>query len=425
MVVWGNVSDRIKSNLDLSRKSTKKLLSLVEEILDLSKLEAGKLELNLQSIKLIDLIKRIFYTYESSSSTKNITLDLQYNLDEATCVKIDIGKLEKVLDNLLSNAVKFTEADGKISLKVDKKNAHILIHVEDDGIGIDQNELQQIFDRFYQAGKGNKYTGGTGIGLSLAKELAQLMGGDLSVDSALGNGTTFELSIPLVVADQESVQIIDAEEHTDEDPDQVIDFDPSGYKTTRILIVEDNEQMRNYIKSQLYENYQIDEAEDGMDALEKIDQNDYQLIISDLMMPKLDGFDLVAKLKEDERTASISVIMLTARAGEKDIIEGLTIGLDDYMTKPFNPDELKVRVFNILNNRQARLQSRIEDAELSADDRLVNQMKASIQNHINDSSFGVSALADEVAISERQLNRNIKKITGLTAGNFIREVRLN
>lgn len=422
----GKVSDTIKSNLDLSRTSTKKLLNLVEEILDLSKLEAGKLELKLESIKFSDLIKRIFFTYQSSSAAKRITLELAYNLNEETIVKVDIGKLEKILDNLLSNAVKFTEQGGKIKMIVDEVGSNLQIQVTDNGIGIDKAEINQIFDRFYQAGKENKYAGGTGIGLSLANELSSLMDGHLELASELNSGTTFKLTIPLISGSSEDI-ITSSEEQLLSIPQIVdIDFgDPSKYKNAKILIVEDNEMMRLYIRKQMSNYYLVDEAEDGMEALEKIESNNYDLIITDLMMPRLDGYDLVSKLRENEKTKDISIIMLTARAADEDIIEGLHIGVDDYMTKPFNPQELKARVQNILTNRSSRIEIDEDEKETSADDKLIHELKKTILEHLKDSTFNVSVLADKLAISERQLNRNIKKITGLTAGNFIREVRLN
>ncbi|MEP1780295.1 ATP-binding protein [Reichenbachiella sp.] len=422
----GKVNEAVKSNLDLSKASTKKLLNLVEEILDLSKLEAGKMKLNFQTIGLHDLLSRIFYTYQSSGAAKRISFQFNYHLDKDLSVKVDIGKLEKILDNLLSNALKFTEVGGSISLDVSKYSEQLIIKVEDNGIGMKGADLGQVFERFYQAGDEKKYTGGTGIGLSLSKELALLMEGELNVASKPNVGTVFTLSIPLVISHDEKVVVDPLVEEESVIIESKGNFeDPLNYKDTRILVVEDNEMMRKYIKGQIQESYLIDEAEDGIEALEKINTEAYDLIISDLMMPRLDGFDLVHKLKEDERTKEISVIMLTARSGEEDIVEGLTIGVDDYMTKPFNQEELKARIKNILENRNSRQEVSAEEVPKSVDDELVQKLKSIIKNQLNNSDFNVTMLADQMAISERQLTRNIKKVTGLTAGNFLKEVRLN
>lgn len=419
----GKVSDAIKSNLDLSRASTKKLLNLVEEILDLSKLEAGKLELKTEAVRFHDLVKRIFFTYQSSYSAKSIQFQFDYQLDEDAIFRVDIGKLEKILDNLMSNAVKFTEANGLIKMNVSGTKGKIEIEVSDTGVGISQDELDQVFDRFYQAGKDTKYTGGTGIGLALAKELANLMNGDLQVTSKLGEGTAFTLTIPMEVAMQEDLVLADV---TDENHETVlvetIEADPLNLKTAKILIVEDDDAMRGYIKAQLG-SYSLDEAADGLLAIEKLETNSYDLVITDLMMPKLDGLDLVTHLRANESTKNISIIMLTARAADEDIVNALTMGVNDYMIKPFNPEELKARVVNVLTNRMAVVAEGQQPT--SADEKLVQEMKVIVRDNMKNSAFNVAALAAAVALSERQLSRNIQKITGLSAGNFIREVKLN
>ncbi|MEP0366498.1 MAG: ATP-binding protein [Cyclobacteriaceae bacterium] len=421
----GKVNETIKSNLDLSRASTKKLLNLVEEILDLSKLEAGKLELKTEAVRFHDLVKRIFFTYQSSYSAKSIQFQFDYQLYETAIFRVDIGKLEKILDNLMSNAVKFTEVNGLIKMEVSGEKDNIKIEISDTGIGIGEDELDQIFNRFYQAGKDTKYTGGTGIGLSLAKELATLMNGDLQVKSELGEGTTFTLTIPMEVAVQEDVILSTApneEEIAYLDEKETVEADPLNLKTAKILIVEDDDAMRSYIKAQLG-SYSLDEAADGLLAIEKLETNSYDLVITDLMMPKLDGLDLVTHLRANESTRNISVIMLTARAADEDIVNALTIGVNDYMIKPFNPEELKARVVNVLTNRMVVVAE--EQQPTSANEKRIAEMKEIVKANMKSSSFNVSTLASEVAISERQLSRNIQQITGLTAGNFIREVRLN
>ncbi|MEO9474577.1 MAG: ATP-binding protein [Cyclobacteriaceae bacterium] len=421
----GKVSDTVKSNLDLSRSSTKKLLNLVEEILDLSKLEAGKLELKTEAVRFHDLVKRIFFTYQSSYSAKSIEFQFDYQLDEDAIFRVDIGKLEKILDNLMSNAVKFTEANGLIKMNVSGQKDKIEIKVSDTGVGIGQDELDQIFNRFYQAGKDTRYSGGTGIGLSLAKELATLMNGDLQVMSKLGEGTTFTLTIPMKVAVQEDLVLSTAtneKEIANLDESEAVEADPLNLKTAKILIVEDDDAMRGYIKAQLG-SYSLDEAADGLLAIEKLEANRYDLVITDLMMPKLDGLDLVTHLRANESTRNISIIMLTARAADEDIVNALTMGVNDYMIKPFNPEELKARVVNVLTNRMAVVAEGQQPT--SADEKLVEEMKVIVRGNMKNSAFNVATLAAEVALSERQLSRNIQKITGLSAGNFIREVRLN
>ncbi|MEM7298746.1 MAG: ATP-binding protein, partial [Bacteroidota bacterium] len=418
----GKVNENIQSNLNLSRESTSKLLNLVEEILDLSKLEAGKLELNQVGINFSDLIHRTFFTYKSAGESRGISFELNADIDEKTILRIDVGKLEKILDNLLSNALKFSHESGHIKMHVEIDD-RVIIKVEDNGVGIDKNDLDNIFNRFYQAGKENKYAGGTGIGLALAKELATLMDGTLTAESTLGEGTTFTLILPYLPAKEISVKVaLEQGEVLAEEGNA--SFDPLNSKIAKILVVEDQPQMRDYIINEL-DQYSVDGAEDGLEALEMIQKNEYDLIITDLMMPRLDGMDLVANLKQEEATKNISVVMLTARAADEDIINGLTVGVDDYMIKPFNPQELRARVNNILTNRLAMLREVASEEPKSADDQLIKDLKNAVMTNLTLSSYNVSSLASEVAISDRQLNRTVKRITGLTAGAFIKEVRLN
>ncbi|MFY0605447.1 MAG: response regulator [Cyclobacteriaceae bacterium] len=418
----GKVNDSIKSNLELSRSSSRKLLNLVGEILELSKLEAGKLELKLEAVKCYDLIKRIFFTYQSIAETRNVRLKMDYRLKEDSIVKVDIGKLEKVLDNLLSNAVKFTPDKGEIKMTVENHNDRLHISVEDNGEGIDKEELDQIFDRFYQAGKKNQYVGGTGIGLSLAKELSHLMEGTLDVDSSVGIGTRFTLSIPLLIADKEEMTLDPTAEIIQSSSANKTN-DPLDLKSAQILLVEDQDEMRAFIKKEL-NSYDVDEARDGLEALEMVQQKSYDLIITDLMMPRIDGMELVQNLKMEEKTKQLSIIMITARAADEDKIEGLTLGIDDYIVKPFNPNELRVRVNNLLINRKAR-KAVDEEPISSADDQLIKKLKEKVISQLREISLTVATLAAEASLSERQLNRTVKKITGLTAGSFIREIRLN
>lgn len=426
----GKITPRVQDQLALSRKSTKKLLRLVEEILDLSKLEAGKLELKPEAVKCYDLISRIFYTYQSSYSGKHLDFQMQYDLPEETIIKVDIGKLEKVLDNLMSNAVKFTRDQGSVKMTVKHTLGQLEISVADTGVGIPPDELAQVFNRFYQSGSGKKYKGGTGIGLALAKELVQLMGGELKVESVEHEGTTFILTIPYQEATTADIPLkvtaLPEGAEITENPSEAteIEQDPLLLRNVKILVVEDDPSMRKYIASQL-EAYAVDQAEDGLVAIELIEKNNYDLVITDLMMPRLDGMDLVSNLRQSDETKNVSIMMLTARAADEDIVNALTIGVNDYMVKPFNPDELTARVRNILSNRTSRTEAIEQDEQVSFSDQFLNELKAFVLDHLKSSNFNVASLADKAALSERQLNRRIKQATGLTAAAFIREIRLN
>ena len=363
-----------KNNAGIIQKNAAKLYGLVNQLLDLSKLEVGKMELETSEQNIIPLLKGIVLSFTSLAERKKIILKFDTE-EENINVYIDKDKIEKIITNILSNAFKFTPEGGEIHFKVLKLERKIEISVKDTGIGIPEERIKKIFDRFYQVDASSTREGeGTGIGLALTKELVELHKGFIRVESKEGKGTTFKIKLPLGKEHLKREEIVTKEkqeetETTIENSDKIkwiempkeksvinglIDTDMSGEEEAKplLLVVEDNFDVRSYIISHLEEEYKIHEAIDGADGFTKSVDLFPDLIISDVMMPKMDGFQLCEKLKSDERTSHIPIILLTAKATSENKIEGYETGADDYIMKPFNAKELQVRIKNLINQRE-------------------------------------------------------------------------
>ncbi len=437
--------------LKLMERNVKRMLSLINQLLDLSKLDAGKLKIELSQGDVIHHLKIIALSFTSLAEKKNIHYTINCP-EEETVTYFDVDKMEKILTNLIGNALKYTDDGGTVSVNVetnrggsrkrkDNESQEILqIEVRDTGNGIPEDELTKIFNRFYQVGgKDEPEKVGTGIGLSLTKELIDLLNGDISVESKVNLGTRFNLSIPLGTSHLDAADYIIVEEQkapekSTEEPDRLEKKDrPSHVGDDRqiILTVEDNEDIRTHITDNMTE-YNVMEAADGAEGLQMATEQIPDLVITDLMMPKMDGVELCEKLKTDERTSHIPVIMLTAKTSVEDRIEGLETGADDYLTKPFNVKELRVRVKNLIKQRQ-KLRERFrkellleprEIAVTSVDERFIKQSLDIIEENMSEQDFSVEMLGSELAMSRMQLFRKIKALTDQSPSEYIRTIRL-
>ncbi|MCE7996899.1 MAG: response regulator [Roseivirga sp.] len=422
------------------------LTTLVEEILELSKLQAGKLEVHEFPVRIKHLLNRIFSAYESMAERRGIVYISRIELDNQLVVNIDTNKTEKIINNLLSNALKFTPKDGLIKFEAALSNNRLYLVVEDSGKGISEKDLPYIFDRFYQTSEEDlgKIKGGTGIGLALVKELTEVMNGSVSVESRLSKGTRFELHLPVkeVIADKL------AEPEIAEDPLAHLPKTPvrSEFRTDEpsLLLVEDNPDMQDYIASLLTENYNVHTADNGLQALEVLKKMKPDLIISDVMMPEMDGFTLLERLKSEDVYRNIPVIMLTSLTEQEDKLSALTIGVDDYLTKPFVTDELLARIKNLLHNYKLRqipepleyheteVPDHPEDLMQSVDAKITSavdlawmkQVEHVALSRLTDHDFSMQVLADSFDIGVRQLQRKVKDITGLRPNQYIQELRL-
>ena len=340
-------------NVKMIRRNANRLLNLVNQLLDLSKLDSGKLRLDEAEGDVFKCVRAAASAFSSHAASRN--MDYQIKIPSRLLwASFDRDKLEKIVYNLLSNAFKFTGDEGRVIIETDYRSSRLQLRVSDTGSGIAANKLPHIFDRFYQVD--DSYTrekAGSGIGLALTKELTELMSGTVFVESEVGKGTLFRLVIPL--EEIKSGQISETGEYTtiplEESLPTVKPILPTD-KETKVLIIEDNNDMRHFIREQLEDNYKVMEAVNGKEGLKMAQKTLPDLIVTDLMMPQMDGITLCKKLKSDVITSHIPVVMLTAKAGIENKLEGLETGADEYLTKPFNARELQVRTKNLIESRQ-------------------------------------------------------------------------
>jgi len=384
-----------KKDLDMMQRNANRLQRLINQLLNLSQIESGKMKLQVSEQNIVNLVNDYVQSFESLAKQKNIDLALNSNEEEIK-IYVDKDKMEKILFNLLSNAFKFTGEDGKIEVDVTPlgppsrgdnsipklesadgiSNAPsplkrgmrgVIIKISDTGKGIPSEKLNHIFDRFYQVDDSyTKDQEGSGIGLALTKELVKLHHGEIRATSQPGEGSTFTIYLPagkehfkpneIISSDKSEYQ---SEDSLDQHPELLTHSEsfinensPSDESKPILLIVEDNADLLSYIRGYLDESYFVLEACDGEEGLQEAIKNIPDLVLSDVMMPKMDGFELCRKLKTDERTSHIPVILLTARASSESKIEGLETGADDYLSKPFDATELKIRIKNLIQQRQ-------------------------------------------------------------------------
>jgi CheY-like chemotaxis protein/AraC-like DNA-binding protein/anti-sigma regulatory factor (Ser/Thr protein kinase) len=404
-----------------------------------------KLEVSEQNI--IQLLKGSFLSFASLAERKKITFKLN-TTEENLDVYIDEDKVEKVINNLLSNAFKFTQEGGIIELKVSKDEEYVNISIQDTGVGIPKEKISKIFDRFYQVdGTHKREYEGTGIGLALSKELIELHKGKIGVESVEGKGTTITISIPLGKKHfkTEEIRKYVRVEKTDTDliPESML-FEETKYekfnanaiietKKLLMLLVEDNSDVRSYIRENMENEYTILEAVNGEEGLKKSIEHIPDLIVSDIMMPKMDGFELCEKLKTDERTSHIPVILLTAKATSKDKITGYETGADDYIMKPFDVKELRVRVKNLIEQRKKLREHFLQEGIFSLDSKDITSIDRKfferaikiINEHLSDLSFGVESFASELSIGRTTLYKKLIAIVGEPPGDFIKRIRLS
>jgi len=461
--LMNTVKKEDKELIGMMHRNATRLLFLDNQLLDLSKLEAGKLSLKVSQSDIIQSLKGMVMSFQSLAEKKKIDFKFSFHKNEIQAY-FDQEKLEKIVYNLLSNAMKFTPEKGKVVFELSftsnqgKKELPqnikrlsgqvICISVSDTGPGIEKENQSYIFDHFYQVdSKQNRKFEGTGLGLSLTKELVELHHGSIILNSEPGKGSTFKVYLPIeeqayksseIVRDKgETMEGYPLEEHTFTDHklssgDLRKEEKLVGNDVVQLLLVEDNQDMRTYIRDCFSEGYNIHEAENGNLGFNAATEKIPDIIISDLMMPEMDGIELCNKLKQDERTSHIPVILLTALSSIEDRIRGLETGADDYIAKPFNRDELVTRINNLTEQRR-KLRERfskeikIQPKDItvsSADEQFLDKLISFIETNIADPDLNVDSLTGQVHLSRSQLHRKLKALTNLSATEFIRNIRL-
>ncbi len=436
------VNPKVHQHLDVMKMNASRLLDLINQLLELSKLESGSLKLKASRGNIVPVVKGVVMAFESIAQKKEIVLTTK-SAKEDIQVCYDREKLEKVLINLLSNALKFTPEKGKIHVEISNTDQELEIHITDTGSGIPARDVGSVFNRFYQSDSAGKSTG-TGIGLALAKELTELHHGSISVKSEEGIGSEFIIQLPMGDA-----HLSESEKAGMEVSEIQPDSHSSGldsYGTTKegnkvivedngkplLLLVEDNTDVRTYIEEILGTSYQLLMAKDGEEGIEMGIEAIPDIIVSDVMMPKKDGYEVCATLKQNEKTSHIPIILLTAKVAVEDKIQGLENQADDYVTKPFVPRELLARLQNLIDSRKKlreKFQRELvlkpsEIAVNSVDEQFIQKLLKIIEAHIGDEKFGVEQLADEVGMSRSQIHRKMMALTNQAPNQFIRTFRL-
>ncbi len=442
-----------KDTLEMMHRNALRLLGLVNQLLDLSKIDAGSMKLSIMHYDLNKVLRLISRSFIPMADRKKIKYAISIPEEAMNCF-FDRDKVEKILVNLLSNAFKFTPEHGEIICSVNIENLkdvdtrYIELMVKDTGPGIPAEQLGKIFDRFYQVEDGwKKETSGTGIGLSLTKELTTMQHGEIRVESDPQKGSCFIVRLPVgrdhlkpqeyVIVNNEEVEgqsmIIKC---SISDNSQKVRNDT--YETTGItdrpivLIVDDSPDIRRHLRDSLTKDFIVKEAANGKEGFEKALAIIPDLVITDLMMPEMDGLELCRKLKTDERISHIPVIMLTAKAEVEEKIEGLETGADDYLTKPFNNKELTIRTKNLIEQRKKLLSKYSHQISMdgnetevkSVDERFLERVRKVIEKNISDCNFDVNSFYPEMGMSRMQLFRKLKALLNQTPGELIRNLRL-
>jgi signal transduction histidine kinase/CheY-like chemotaxis protein/sugar lactone lactonase YvrE len=430
-------------------RNSEHLLRLVTQLLDMAKLESNKMELQLTHGDIIAYLRYLTQSFESYAQSKDISISFSSTLEEVQ-MDYDQRKVQHIISNLLSNAIKFTPNEGAVELSVSQTRspgfgqspALLQISVRDNGIGISKEEQASIFDRFYQVDNSSIRSGeGTGIGLSLAKELAKLMNGTITVKSEPNRGSTFTVQLPIedtarstavVSEDLLSKDVLKPEHHGPVHDLDIAAGPTSAEQLPLILLIEDNPDVTLYIKSCLEDQYQVQTAKDGVEGIEKALELIPDVIISDVMMPRKNGYEVTRTLKKDERTSHIPIVLLTAKADAASKVRGLERGADAYLVKPFNKEELLVRIAKLIELRkkmQAYYAKPLPPADdiavdMQVEDAFIQKVRSIIDAHLKDPQFGVAVLCQEVGMSQPQLYRKIKALTGASTASFIKTVRL-
>lgn len=437
-LILGPVSQLLKDyrkgelgqELSLVQKNARRLEVLVGQLMDLAKLESGKMELNLQRGDVFAFIRGIAHSFSSMADLKEIHFDI--HVPEGECMTaFDPDKLQSILSNLLSNAIKYTEEEGWVEMEVQLNAPDQLgIEVKDNGIGIKATDLPQIFDRFYRV-EGSEIEG-SGIGLALTRELVHLMGGEIEVESEWNQGSSFRVEIPLRDAEGAIPAYKFPQEFAETEASMLPVIPQTTAERASILLVEDNADVRRFIKQQLEQAYQIWEVENGVEGLAFLDRKLPDLILSDVMMPKMDGITFTHKVKTQEISSHIPVIMLTAKGDRSSKLEGLETGADDYLSKPFDADELKLRIRNLIEQRR-KLREHFQKPgildwegtkENSLDEAFLNRLRALIEAEIGNEELSIESLSEGLGISRGHLHKKLKALTNMSPSVFLRTLRL-
>jgi DNA-binding response OmpR family regulator len=440
------LTDQAKKQLDTAHKNAERLLFLTDEINELTTLENGAIKLNKKLVPVVPFLTSLLQIFSTSAKYKNISLQFNSVLEDDICIDMDPNQFEKIIFNLISNAFKHTQEGDEIQVTADLIEGQTLsIKITDSGEGIEPKHLPYLFDRYYQSPT-NKYHvyEGLGIGLALVKELVDIHDGSIAVTSTLGKGASFNMTFPFLVISTSNTTIPEQSEslirknelwrdlwEKTYQPDPKVEIDLEKHeKQETILLVDDHPEVREFIAGLISSQYHIQEAENGLKALEVLDTHYIDLVITDLMMPWMDGFELLEKMKSDEKLSSIPVLVVSARNSADDQFEVLKKGINNIIQKPFSHEEILLKIKNLL--LQKKNWSRDHSNSIIVDDKplindieqeILEKVKQLVLDQIDNPELTVLVLADAMAASERKVYRMIKKLTNMTPHEYIKEIR--
>ena len=450
----GSIRGQHRSMLQMIQRNTRILIQLVGEILDFRKVQNNKAKLRLNRFALSDELSTWAEDFRAAAARRKITIvvaasgstDTSTANTDGSMIIADRDKIEHVYFNLMSNALKYTPEGGSITTTVEHAAQHFTITVSDTGKGIDPKELPHLFERFYQA-QGS--IGGTGIGLSLVKAYVDLHHGTIDAQSEPGKGTSFVVTLPETqpgydpANDQKAAPRVEDKNLIDDNyvsvdidanaaADRITNAEDFDSERPLVLIIDDNNGMRAYLRSILKDKYNVSEAADGKQGLEKACREIPKLVICDVMMPVMDGLEFTRQLKQNMATSHIPVILLTARSLSEQREEGYGTGADSYLTKPFSGSVLLARVDNLLRSRTMlrslfsgdKKEEAAEEQLGSRDQTFINRLRDSIRQNMGDSDFTVERLGEELGLSRVQLYRKVKALTGQTPVDLLKKARL-
>lgn len=431
----------LKKGLRKIRQSSRSLLHLVNQMLDLARLEAGAMSMNMIYGDVIKYLKMMAEAHQSMAESNNIKLVFRSDIDSFN-MDYDPEIIKQIVSNLLSNAIKYTPAKGTVSMNVKYELADknvLVIRIEDTGIGIRPDEIERIFDRYFRVERDiSTRAGGSGLGLAICRELVKLLNGDIQVSSEIHKGTEFVLKLPVSRDAPESESVMDSFglellNVPVPEPDVSLAQSSTRDEIPILLIVEDNTDVTDYLHSLLENDYRIHVAKNGRSGLEMAIRIVPDIILSDIMMPELDGIAMLDKLKKDIRTSHIPVILLTAKADIASRLEGLETGAEAYLAKPFNKEELFIRLRKLVEQRQ-KLRERYtsfilpepdKDKLMHIEDSFMYKLHEAFRNNLGNEDFGIHQLCGIMLMSRAQLYRKLKALTNRSIKEYLRSFRLH
>ena len=447
-----NLPSEIKNKHKIIHRNTKRLKRLIDELMDFRKMQFSELKVQIREVDLIKIVTNITSNFEEEANYRKIDFEIKFEDSIPKRIFVDASMFDKILFNLLSNAFKATSENGKITLKIshhtqglvfplmDENNTQsgFEFDITDTGIGINRKNIKNIFNRFYQSEENNEqYYSGTGIGLEVVKKFIDYHKGKISVESEKGIGTTFKVFIPdSNIQSFENEQFVNNKKTSQlKEKKSTHHSDDSHFKNTKtskqktILIVEDNMELREYLKFELKNQYKVLEASNGKKGLEIAKKNKPDVIVADVMMPEMDGFQMTKLLKSDRATLNIPVIMLTAKVAEGDRIHGISSGADIYLKKPFSVELLQTHLRQLIKSKERFYETYFNSLDLEikstgGSQKILADVINVINQNLSKEDLCVQDIADELALSRSKLYRKIKELTGKSANEMIRKMRL-